>query len=333
VNPCRLLGKKLLPWLLAPIVPLAAGEALCRLVGLGPELFPIVVSTWDSEFTLSPDPVLVFEPRAGVGRFNAEGYIGPLYRSPAPGQRRIAFLGDSVTFGAGVAVERTFVERLRVELGSKFQVLNFAVPGYDLGRYVEYLETRVLAYAPSLVIFGICFNDDEVQSGELQLFRERIDAGGGGGRALRPYYVGGLVPRAVLRRSRLARFLYFSAAEKGKEQPSLETSRRFSDPELVGLVKRLRAIQRDRGLEMHFVLLPAGSWEPAHQEARRIADALEREGFSVWDLHRELHESTTPRAILALFRDRDPIHYNESGHELVFGRLARWLRLITAPRP
>lgn len=77
------------------------------------------------------------------------------------GVYRIIILGDSVAFGWGVQMEQTFPKRLESLLASdgKYEVMNFAVPGYNTVQEVETLKSKCLAYSPDLVIFHVRSND------------------------------------------------------------------------------------------------------------------------------------------------------------------------------
>jgi len=76
-----------------------------------------------------------------------------------PGTLRIAILGASHVMGNGVPDGATFEslveERLNRDLGGplrRFELLNFAVDGYNLAQQVAMLEDRVLRFSPDIVI-------------------------------------------------------------------------------------------------------------------------------------------------------------------------------------
>jgi len=77
---------------------------------------------------------------------------------------RIAFLGDSMTYGQGVSFGDTFASRtgeiLRRDYPSKkFEILNFGIPAYNVIDSLENLKKNVLAYDPDVIVFGFCVND------------------------------------------------------------------------------------------------------------------------------------------------------------------------------
>ncbi|HEX9668748.1 MAG TPA: SGNH/GDSL hydrolase family protein [Thermoanaerobaculia bacterium] len=85
-----------------------------------------------------------------------------------PGVFRIAGLGDSQMFGWGVGDDEVYLRRLEVLLNARaraagdprrFEVLNFAVPGYNAVMEVATFEHKALAFAPDLMIVHFVRND------------------------------------------------------------------------------------------------------------------------------------------------------------------------------
>ena len=96
---------------------------------------------------------------------NADGFRDRRYARPKPPRTfRIVVLGDSIAFGYQVPVEDTFPKRLEARLaalgaGSRIEVLNLAVSGYN-----PYTEAALFAdvgvgYQPDLVLVQFCVND------------------------------------------------------------------------------------------------------------------------------------------------------------------------------
>jgi hypothetical protein len=121
-------------------------------------------------------PGIVFELRPNVrGRFmgpslliNSRGLRDYEY-SPRkePGTFRIVGLGDSSLFGWGVPLEDSGLKVLERRLNEKsrarkFEVINFAVPGYNTAMEAETFVQRCLEYAPDLVLLNFNTNDYEV---------------------------------------------------------------------------------------------------------------------------------------------------------------------------
>jgi hypothetical protein len=88
-------------------------------------------------------------------------------RRKQPDTFRVIGLGDSSLFGWGVALEHStlkVLERLLNERSSahNFEVLNFAVPGYNTAIEAEVFVQKSLEYEPDLVILSFNTNDYDV---------------------------------------------------------------------------------------------------------------------------------------------------------------------------
>jgi lysophospholipase L1-like esterase len=93
-----------------------------------------------------------------------------------PGTFRLVGLGDSVMFGWGVREEESYLAVLERRLNSlppphpRFEVLNFAVPGYNTAIEVAVLRRKALAVRPDAVVIHFVNNDFAVP-----LFLQRGD--------------------------------------------------------------------------------------------------------------------------------------------------------------
>jgi len=81
-----------------------------------------------------------------------------------PDSVRILGLGDSGMFGWDIDQDGNYLRVLEKSLngrqdGVTYEVLNFAVPGYNTRLECELLRSRGLAYRPDIVIVGWCEND------------------------------------------------------------------------------------------------------------------------------------------------------------------------------
>jgi len=77
---------------------------------------------------------------------------------PPPGARRIVLVGDSYTWGHGVANDETWGAFLERRLDG-WQVLNLGVPGYGVDQAVLTFEEIGADYGPDVVVLG-CFVRD-----------------------------------------------------------------------------------------------------------------------------------------------------------------------------
>lgn len=120
---------------------------------------------------MSSNPKLIYELKAGSGGINSDGFFDKERSIPKPPETfRIAVLGDSVAFGAGVEQKNNFPSVLEsllnklkpyVNTKTKFEVLNFSVYGYNTNNEIEVLKTKVGKYAPDMIILAYTLNDND----------------------------------------------------------------------------------------------------------------------------------------------------------------------------
>jgi hypothetical protein len=75
-----------------------------------------------------------------------------------PGAPRVAVLGDSVAFGAGVDDVETFASLL--EARERWTVANFAVPGWGIDQSLLRYEHEAAGWRPSVVVLNVCLAND-----------------------------------------------------------------------------------------------------------------------------------------------------------------------------
>lgn len=94
---------------------------------------------------------------------NSHGFRDQEWPPPGSGPGdilRIAVLGDSVTFGAGVIESERWTERLEASICAEATqrdavVMNFGLPGYTLEQMAQCYEHVVRPYKPDLVLLAI----------------------------------------------------------------------------------------------------------------------------------------------------------------------------------
>jgi lysophospholipase L1-like esterase len=144
--------------LASTVLFLGALELAVRALGLGaqPEVAHYIANwerQWDGEF-------YIFEPRPGVNRDGVRDIDHELERRP--GVARVAFLGDSVTFGYRLPAWAAYPALLREELeerGERVEVMNVALPGWSTRQQRIAYQRIVRKYRPDQVIVGFCLND------------------------------------------------------------------------------------------------------------------------------------------------------------------------------
>jgi lysophospholipase L1-like esterase len=274
----------------------------------------------------------------------------PVARTGAP---RIAVIGDSITFGSGVAPHERFTEQLErllaVRRGGAVEVLNLGVGGYDTLQEVATLEHVGLRFAPDLVLVGYCVNDLGDNSPNLE-YIERLRHADSWVYRLR----GVQLVSTSLDRLRLIWLL----RESNRDSFYAERNRGFiapvfDDRELLALRDELAARIEADG-ESDFVL----DWYLSEVHLGKLAFALERlrgvaeqngfeaivavipylaESASYDVVYRMVEHLARTRGLEAVVlapalsaagleglrsREEDPVHPNAQGHRLLAEALA-----------
>ena len=129
----------------------------------GSALFPEV--EYSGKFKLSTNKILIVELDPEDPLINSDGFRDREFPIPRSEAKRIMMLGDSVTFGRGVPLEKTFPKLLEGILnrgdpsGRAYEVMNFGVPGYNTRQELEFFEVKGRKYAPDLLVVSWVLND------------------------------------------------------------------------------------------------------------------------------------------------------------------------------
>src|SRR6266567_4419734 len=157
--------------LVAAALPCLAAELILRLLSPPPDT-PGLYAKLSSEMEWSGRPHGQGLQRGVPVSFNRFG-LRDRERSmePSQGTVRILALGDSVTFGLGVAEEDAYPRMTETLLNSRtdgrppVEVLNFGIPGYNTVQELAQLRELGLAFHPQLVVVGFLYNDVEPTEG------------------------------------------------------------------------------------------------------------------------------------------------------------------------
>jgi lysophospholipase L1-like esterase len=99
-------------------------------------------------------------------RINDDGLRGPAI--PAiKSRRRVLLLGNSCTFGWGVARDSTFASMLQQRLGDDYLVINAGIPGYSSLQGRRFLERDLVFLQPDFVVAMFGWNDQWAAASEI----------------------------------------------------------------------------------------------------------------------------------------------------------------------
>ena len=156
--------------ILLPFALVAAVECALRIGGYGGRTaVPLRFVNLERKYADEPggplmsDPDLFWRLRPGGAApdggcsIAASGFRTAFDVRKAPDVRRVVCVGDSNTFGLGVAYERTWPARVGRALqaerpAERWEVLNLGVPGYTSWQIRRLLETQVEPMSPDVVV-------------------------------------------------------------------------------------------------------------------------------------------------------------------------------------
>lgn len=332
------------------LLSLALVEGAIRLLDLGPT-FHVV---FRNSIQRSDDPELRYELRPGAPdgrlRINSIGLRDDEPTPRGPGVVRIAAIGDSVTFGSGVPRRAGWTDQLEALLavrmsgsGSRAEVWNLGVPGYNAAQVVARLRLTGMQLEPDVVVYGYVLNDPQAYSlEEAALDRMQAEAAA---RAGAPPADAGAVT-ALLSRSRLflwvRHLLVSSASERRKapeempDDPAYAAStvgeteaflRSLHDtPASWSLVEsafdELAALGAAREIPVLVVVFPIFPVEPGDDPLAdvrtRVVDAAVARGFGAVDLTPAYLDAVATTPSLEV----DFLHPNRAGHRVAAQAIA-----------
>lgn len=146
--------------LTATIVVFFGGvELLLRVTGIEkgrPMPVPIYRKNDDPRISYELKPSMKAKALRSTITTDRRGFRSP---EPDPAKKTIAFLGDSIAFGYGVEDFETVPARLHASLDGRYNVLNAAVPGYNLKQEAATYETKIRDLRPGALVLVFYFND------------------------------------------------------------------------------------------------------------------------------------------------------------------------------
>ena len=132
--------------------------------------FPVLYETGSDQAYITPTDnfILGYELKrgyeAGIYKINSLGmrdYTSSVEKEE--GIFRIATVGDSLTFGVEIELDKTWPKLLERKLQEKIskdiEVYNLGVDAYNSEQEAEYIDKKVLGFKPDLIIIGYSLND------------------------------------------------------------------------------------------------------------------------------------------------------------------------------
>jgi lysophospholipase L1-like esterase len=229
-----------------------------------------------------------------------------------PGQRRILFLGSSVTLGWGVPEKDTLAARIEDRFkaqGDDVVVMNAGIGNYNAERYVERFLTELTSTQPTDIVVHYFVRD-----------AEKLDAGGG---------------NWFLRNSQLAVTLWIAASRmfgESGEKSLVEHYKRVYEPDqpgykaMVASLKRLEDYAAAKGIRVYLAMTPDVhdlvdyKFGFIHDRMKGIA---EQDGFRYVDLLPAMR-NLKPEQLWSMPGDPHP---NSLGHKLMADALFPALQL------
>jgi hypothetical protein len=160
-------GKRLLAGVVAAVFAIllvaVVGELMVRFLSPRPSMYPRWQFSRQYGAMLYPNRTMVHE-RPGRWRFEyhtnayqCRGELIPISNRYV--RRNIVVLGDSYSFGTGVADGEVFTAILSERLGDNYDVINLSVGGWGLTQEIRRFYEFGRLYEPTDVILQFCAND------------------------------------------------------------------------------------------------------------------------------------------------------------------------------
>lgn len=303
-------------------------EGGLRLAGLRPERNVNPFFDWSKQgdfWRFQPGTTWTTRVGGHPVHVNGFGVRDRPYDELEPDSYRILVLGDSVTFGHGVAFEDTFVSRLDALLEGRtppIEVLNGGIPGWATRQQRIYYEQHAAPLKPDVVLVGFVLNDiQEMHRGLIALGPQRE----------------ALLFRSVtwLARNSAA----FATAKRAYESVRAPEMREIGDvrnvaarpdsPEVrrameltLGELKQLVELTRRRGARFGLIVFPFDfqfrerDLDTPQRRLERFAREMDVPFLDTLPLLR-------PHGLRTVLLDHD--HLTPEGHRIVAEALAEWL--------
>jgi len=147
---------------LSVVVALAVMEVATRIMAKSGQQIAQIPDEWARKSTVVPGATVAYYWHGALHVEDKNHFrrATPIVADEAA--FRILVIGDSLTYGTGVADEETYASVIGAELskrGYRIQVTNLGVQGAQSEDILHILENNIDVARPHLVIYGICLND------------------------------------------------------------------------------------------------------------------------------------------------------------------------------
>ena len=253
---------------------------------------------------------------------NKWGFRGPDFEmARKENAKRIMVLGDSFTFGEGVRLEDTYVNRLERILNETsekpVEVLNFGTSAWASRDEANYLEQVGVKFKPDLILIGYVLNDGEHDAGlhVWNNFRKEYDA-----QAYQTSYLLSFVYATAKRLINGRRYVAEMADSivSKPERAKWETS--FS------YLSKVKKIADLKGARFAVVIFPfmyeLNDGYPFLKIHQMIAEHCRQNGIEVLDLL----DAYKGQYFFDLWTHQSDQHPNEKGHKIAASAIAEFIQ-------
>lgn len=239
--------------------------------------------------------------------------------------RKILFLGDSVTEGADVLWEEAYpaqVEKILNRSEEKARVVNWGVSATNSVQHLALLKYKALALGPDLVVLGYCLNDIETRFIEKRPWVVRKIWENLYFVQFLAYRLSSWLQNREFHHAKDARVV--EAAVSDYQERILELYRPDIWQGAENTLKRMNEMCRAKGVPFAVVLFPFQkqvTGELGDSVQRQIGDFLDRENIPSLDILKVFKS----RSEDALYLQGDPIHLSPLGHRVAAEAIAGFL--------
>jgi hypothetical protein len=231
-------------------------------------------------------------------------------KTPAPNTYRIALTGPSFVMGYGVNDDEGFEwlleDRLNQERAgssySKYEILNFAVPGYSAIQNLIVLEQKAMDFQPNAIFFMAHQREEEAV---VLYLADRLSVGDD-----LPY-------PDLMELARQAR------AEPGATKVETERLLQPVGTEILSWTyRRIVEVSRSHGILPVWIFMPTLEHPLRAEEIAHLKRVAEEAGFIVLDLS-DAYDKQDVESLVVAYWDKHP---NAKGHSLIAEDLYRKLQ-------